>query len=113
MKGLKIIPMFLFLIILTYFGVLFVQANGTEVIIKLGTSETPPTPIGFVVLTSVLLGMFVCGIFCSIELLALHMQNRKLRRYLPQKPTAPAQTTTPVGVPPQDVNTQRTSGRFT
>jgi len=82
MKGLRIIPIFLFLIICTYAGTLFVKANGDEVIITLGNYESPPTAIGFVVLTSVLAGMIFCGFFCSIEMLALYLHNRKLKRRL-------------------------------
>lgn len=82
MKGLRIIPVFLFLIICTYGGTLFVKANSDEVIISLGSYNSPPTAIGFVVLTSILIGMIVCGFFCSIELMALYMQNRRLKRKL-------------------------------
>ena len=78
MKGLKLIPLTAILVGLTYLGVWFVNANPTEVVIKLGMHETPPTPQGFVVLTSILLGMVIAGVFCSIELLALYMQNKKL-----------------------------------
>ncbi len=80
MKGLKIIPMFLILIVLSYFGIWFVEANRTEIVIHLGQREIPPTAIGFVVLTSILIGMVIAGFLCSIELLALYMQNRKLKR---------------------------------
>jgi uncharacterized integral membrane protein len=83
MKGLKIIPMFLVLMVLTYVGMLFVEANHDEVVISFGTTfQSAPIPLGFVVLTSVLAGMVVCGFLCSVELLALYMQNRQLRRRL-------------------------------
>ncbi len=82
MKGLRIIPVFLFLIICTYGGTLFVKANGDEVIINLGSYVSPPTAIGFVVLTSMLIGMILCGFFCSAEIMSLYMQNRRLKRRL-------------------------------
>lgn len=110
MKGLKIIPMFLVLMALTYAGMLFVQANSDEVIVRLGPSQSPPLAIGFVVLTSVFLGMVVCGTLCSIEMLALYVQNRKLKKKIINL-GAPVK----VGTAPiiGDVVTPKTSGRFT
>ena len=82
MKGLKIIPMFLVLIILSYVGMLFVEANRDEVAIHFGSYISPPMALGFVVLTSVLLGMVFAGLLCIVELGALYLQNKGLRRKL-------------------------------
>lgn len=90
MKGLKVIPLFLLLIVFTYFGMLFVEANRSEVTIQFGNYQSPPTALGFVVLTSALMGMIIAGILCGIELLALHMHNRRLMRRLSQLPPRPA-----------------------
>lgn len=109
MKGLKIIPMFLILIILSYFGLWFVESNRTEVIIHLGTHETPGTPLGFAILTSVLIGMLVAGLFCSVEMLAMYIQNRRLKRQIPKPAPEVDQTDKPID---GDL-TPRTSGRFT
>ena len=109
MKGLKIIPMFLVLMIMTYGGMLFVQANNTEVVVKLGHYESQPVATGFVVLTSVFIGMLLCGALCSIELLALYMQNKRLKRKL-MTPPAPKAAVAPMT---EDIVNHRTSGRFT
>ena len=82
MKGLKLIPLFLFLMIMVFIGMKFVDANREEVIINFGNYQSLPTSQGFVVLTSALIGMVVCGTLCSVEILALYVQNRKLRRKL-------------------------------
>lgn len=80
MKALRIIPVFILLIVLTYVGVLFVEANRQEVVISFGTVQSPPTALGFVVLTSALLGMCLSGVLCSIELFALFIQFKRLKR---------------------------------
>ena len=82
MKGLKIIPLFLLLIVLSYFGVLFVEDNRTEVIISFFGTTTPPMAMGFVVLTSALAGMIVAGFLCILELVVLYLQNKSMRRKL-------------------------------
>jgi uncharacterized integral membrane protein len=117
MKGLKIIPMFLILIILTYIGMLFVEANREEVSIQFGHYQSPPAALGFMVLTSMLVGMIVAGFLCSIELLALFMQNKNLKRRLPQssshsKTPSPTQINDKKGET-NDALPTRTSGRFT
>lgn len=84
MKGLKIIPLFLGLIVLSYLGMLFVEANRDEVVITFWGKTSSPTAQGLVVLTSALVGMLICGALCSVELLVLYAQNRKLRRRLAQ-----------------------------
>jgi uncharacterized integral membrane protein len=83
MKGLKIIPMFLVLMVLTYVGMLFVESNHDDVVIAFGNYyQSQPIPLGFIVLTSILIGMVICGTLCSVELMALYMQNRNLKRRL-------------------------------
>ena len=110
MKGLRIIPVFAFFIIMTYGGMIFVHANSQEVKVQLGSLDVPQAPLGLVVLTSVLIGMLICGFLCSIELLAMYVQNKRLKRRLssliPKKPEVSA-------TPQADVITPRTSGRFT
>ena len=57
MKALKIIPVFVVLIVSTYGGMLFVEANRSEVVIQFGSYQSPAAALGFVVLTSILIGM--------------------------------------------------------
>lgn len=111
MKGLKIIPIFLVLIVLTYTGMLFVQANSDMVSVQLGGHTIGPMASGFMVLSSVFLGMVVCGLLCSVEMLGLYVQNRKLKKKLSQTVTSnKAVAATP---PAQDITAPKASGRFT
>ncbi len=111
MKGLKIIPMFLLLIALTYTGMLFVQANGDEMVVKLGSYQTPPIAIGFIILSSVFVGMIICGVLCSVEMLGLYVQNRRLKKkLLGINLSNKVVSTSP---PVQDVTSTKASGRFT
>lgn len=82
MKGLKIIPMFLVLIFFSFLGALFVERNPTPVAINFFRYTTPPTKLGLVVLCSMMLGMVIAGFLCSIEILALFIQNKNLRKKL-------------------------------
>lgn len=82
MKGLKIIPMFAVLLLLSYVGVIFVRHNPEDVVVRFGNLETPSTALGFVILTSVLVGMIFAGALCSVELMVLYLQNQKMRRKL-------------------------------
>ena len=124
MKGLiKIIPMFIALIVLSFMGMLFVLANRDSVIINFGAKQTPPMALGLVVMTSMLLGMIVSGLLCSVEVLALFVQNKKLRKMLAQARAAAAPklerapVSTPMDAPiepgqdPEPIRT--TGGRFT
>lgn len=95
MKGLKIIPMFLILIILSYFGIGFIEANREQVVINFGNYQSHPTTLGFTVLTSVLAGMLIAGLLCSIELLALTIQNRRLKNKLKDKRADPRDSESP------------------
>ncbi len=68
---------------------LFVEANRTEVVIAFGTYQSPATALGFVVLTSILVGMCISGFLCSIELVALFVQFKRLKRRIPDEPVTP------------------------
>ena len=85
MKGLKLIPLFLLLIILTYVGMLFVEANRTDVTITFWSHQSPPIAVGFVILTSILAGMLISGSLCTLEFIALYIKIRGLRRKLAAK----------------------------
>lgn len=112
MSGLKIIPAFLILIVFTYLGLQFVEANREEVVISLGDWNSSPAAIGFVILTSALIGMLFCGALCSIEILGLYVQNRRLRRKLETyKSTARLESNS--SAPASDIATRTSSGRFT
>ncbi len=117
MKGLRIIPIFLVLIVCTYGGMLFIEANRAEVVIHLGSYTSPPTATGFVVLTNILIGMILCGFFCSIEILALYMQNRRLKRRLELLPKKLAKEAAAAATQDKTEKLQtiepRTSNRFT
>ena len=82
MKGLRIIPMFMVMIVLCYFGVLFVQANSESVTLAFGAFQTPSVPIGFAVLTAILVGMLVAGFLSILELVILYIENKQLRKRL-------------------------------
>jgi uncharacterized integral membrane protein len=85
--------MFLVLIFLSYLGIMFVEANRTEVVIRFLNYESAPWALGFIVLTSTLIGMVIAGCLCSVELLFLYVQNRRLRRkLLTLKPPTPQVT---------------------
>jgi len=110
MRGLKIIPMFLLLIGLTYAGMLFVQGNSEEIVVKIWGYQSPPIAIGFVVMTSVFIGMVACGLLCSVEMLGLYIQNRKLKKKIGSLTVSQKTVVTP---PVSDVVTPKASGRFT
>ena len=82
MKGFKFIALFSALILLSYFGVLFVEANREEVIIAFGRYRTAPAALGFVVMTSVLIGMVLGALLCSLEILYLFFRSQSLQRKL-------------------------------
>ncbi|MCB0417765.1 MAG: LapA family protein [Bdellovibrionales bacterium] len=115
MRGLKIIPLFLVLIVFSYIGVIFVQNNPDEMVIRFFNHyESPPLALGFIILTSALVGMVVAGILCVLELVVLYLQNKSLRRKLEEL----GQKTNPSfreiisdsisSVPAQNDNTQST-----
>ena len=80
MWGLRILPLFLALTVLSFMGTLFIEANPTEVTLRALNYEAPTAKLGLVVLVSLLGGTLIAGFLCSIELLALQMQNRRLRK---------------------------------
>lgn len=80
MRALKIIPLLVILLLLVYFGVLFVEANPEQVILTLGTHQTNPTRLGFVVMTSVLLGILAGAVLAVGQVVLLSLQNRSLRK---------------------------------
>ncbi len=80
MRGLKIIPVFVILLLCTYLGILFVEANRENVVVSFGKYQSAAMPLGLVVLSSVLVGMVAAGALCSIELVILLLQNQKLKR---------------------------------
>ncbi len=83
MKGLRIIPLLVILLVLVYFGVMFVEANQTLVTVSIWGKQTTPTRLGFVVMTSVLIGIFVGAALATAQVLLLFFQNRSLRKKLP------------------------------
>lgn len=82
MRGLKIIPLFLFLTVLSYAGVRFVLANPDAVKVRFAGYETSDMAVGLIVLTSILVGMVISGTLASVEMLSLYYQNKQLRRKL-------------------------------
>lgn len=104
MKGLKIIPAFLVLIVCSYVGMLFVESNRDAVTITFGSFQSRPTALGFVVLTSMLIGMVIAGLLCSVELLALYVHNKSLKRKLSVLSPSPRRD-----VPSEPADVERTA----
>jgi uncharacterized integral membrane protein len=82
MKAIKLIVGFLSVSVLAYIGVIFILANQEVVAIKFFGVQTPEMPVGFVILTSTLLGMMISGLLCLYEIITLYVQNRAMRRKL-------------------------------
>lgn len=82
MRGLKIIAVFVLLIGFTYLGVLFVEANREEVVLEIGKHRTGPTALGFVVMSSTLIGLVMGALLGSFEILSLLLQNQGLKKKL-------------------------------
>jgi len=80
MKSLKLIPAFFLLMVLTYFGVQFVEANRDEVIVNLGSWSSRPVTLGFVILTSFFLGTLFSALLSATELLRLYVETHRLKR---------------------------------
>lgn len=95
MKGLKIIPAFLFLIACTYVGTMFVQENRDPVTVQFMSWSAGPAPLGMIVMTSALAGMAIAGLFCSVEVLMVLWENRRLRRRLAEALPATTDDVTP------------------
>jgi uncharacterized integral membrane protein len=82
MRGLKLIAVFILLIGFTYLGVVFVEANREEVILEIGKYRTNPSALGFVVMSSTLIGLVLGALLGSFEILSLLMQNQNLKKRL-------------------------------
>lgn len=82
MRALRIIPFMVALLVLVYFGVFFVEANQEMVSVTLGSYVTKPTRLGFVIMTSSLLGLLVGGGLAATQILFLSLQNRALKKRL-------------------------------
>lgn len=96
MKGLKVIPAFLFLLACTYVGTLFVESNRDAVTVHFMSWSAGPAALGMVVMTSALAGMAIAGLFCSVEVLMVLWENRRLRRRLAEAlPPLAAEDETP------------------
>jgi uncharacterized integral membrane protein len=96
MKGLKVIPAFLFLLGCTYVGTLFVEANREPVTVNFLSWSAGPAALGMVVMTSALAGMAIAGLFCSVEVLMVLWENRRLRRRLAEAlPATPTDDESP------------------
>lgn len=109
MTGLKFIPAFFLLMVLTYFGIQFVEANRDEVFVTLGNWQSRPIALGFVVITSFFVGMVFSAALSLAEVLRLHITNHRLRRKVSELQSF-AQTQTS---PSSDVTNAKPSGRFT
>jgi len=80
MKSLKLIPAFFLLMVLTYFGVQFVEANRDEVVVNLGSWSSRSVTLGFVILTSFFLGTLFSALLSATELLRLYVEMHRLKR---------------------------------
>jgi len=114
MKKFLVIPGIFAVLGLTYATTWFVELNKEQIVVQLGQqSSTEPTAIGFVVLTSIALGMLICGFLLGIEVFALMIQNRRLKRKVASLSVAPK---TPRKADPQAsdvaIITPKTSGRL-
>lgn len=105
MRSLRVIPFLAALLFLVYLGVMFVEANQEQVILTLGTYQTQPTRLGFVVMTSVLLGVFVGALLASAQVVLLFMTNRSLRKRMARsESTLETQT---ASLPPEEIDAGR------
>jgi uncharacterized integral membrane protein len=96
MKALRIIPVLLVLLVCVYLGVLFVEANQQSVVVALGNYRSEPTRMGFVIMTSALIGLLIGAALASVQSFFLYFQNRTLKRKLAQlqsRPTSPGNET--------------------
>ena len=111
MTGLKLIPAFFLLMVLTYFGIQFVEANRDEVLVTVGNWQSRPLALGFVIITTFFLGMVFSAALSLAELLRLHLSNHRLRRKLAEFHTQ-AQSASASALP-SDVVPPKATGRFT
>lgn len=111
MTGLKIIPAFFLLMVLTYFGIQFVEANRDEVMVTLGSWQSRPLAVGFVVITSFFLGMVFSAALSISEILRLHLHNHRMKRKIAELQNFT--NSTAAGSPaPTDISSAKPSGRF-
>jgi len=111
MTGLKIIPVFFLLMVLTYLGIQFVEANRDEVMVTVGNWQSRPVALGFVVITSFFIGMVFSAALSLSEVLRLHLNNHRLRRKvsdLQNFSNAPS----PASSAATDMPSVKPSGRF-
>lgn len=115
MKKFLVIPGIFAVLGLTYIATWFVELNKEQIVVRLGqTHSTEPMAVGFVVLTSIAFGMLACGFLCGIEILALMIQNRRLKRKVASLSVAPkAPRKVDAQAADVDVIAPKTSGRFT
>jgi len=110
MMGLKLIPAFFLLMVLTYFGIQFVEANRDEVMVTVGNWQSRPLALGFVVITTFFLGMVFSAALSLAELLRLHLSNHRLKRKIND---LTQQTHMPSPSAPSDIVAPKATGRFT
>ncbi|NBW98470.1 LapA family protein [bacterium] len=112
MTGLKLIPAFFLLMVLTYFGIQFVEANREEVVVTIGAWQSRSIALGFVVISSFFIGMVFSAALSLTELLRLYIINHRLKRKLADfernQPTEISST-----APASDISNVKPSGRFT
>jgi len=109
MIGLKMIPAFFILMVMTYFGIQFVEANRDEVYVTVASWQSRPVALGFVVITSFFIGMVFTAALSLAEVLRLHVVNHRLRRKVSDLQSF---TQTPSTPNPSDLTTTKASGRF-
>lgn len=109
MTGLKLIPAFFILMVMTYFGIQFVEANRDEVFVTVASWQSRPVALGFVVITSFFVGMVFSAALSLAEVLRLHVVNHRLKRKINELQSF-SQTSNPT--PPSDLTTSKASGRF-
>ncbi|NBX76950.1 MAG: LapA family protein [Proteobacteria bacterium] len=111
MTGLKIIPSFFLLMVLTYFGIQFVEANRDEVMVTLGSWQSRPMALGFVVITSFFVGMVFSAALSISEVLRLHLNNHRMKRKLAELQSfSSASASAPQSA--TDLPSAKPSGRF-
>jgi len=111
MTGLKIIPAFFLLMVLTYFGIQFVEANRDEVMVTVGSWQSRPLALGFVVITSFFLGMVFSAALSISEVLRLHLNNHRMKRKIAELQNF-ANSSTAGTQPATDISSAKPSGRF-
>lgn len=111
MTGLKIIPAFFLLMVLTYFGIQFVEANRDEVMVTLGSWQSRPLALGFVVITSFFVGMVFSAALSISEVLRLHLNNHRMKRKIAELQNF-AQSASAGAPAPADISSAKPTGRF-